>query len=92
MNIFGVRKMYQIWNQRNSEDPMFHRNMPIIPSHLVFAIIIVIYRTITYFASKSEKFEDVIEGERLYVIEDGQFVLGVKNDHNFTKDGFFAEM
>lgn len=73
-------------------DPMFQRDIPIIPSLLVFAVIIIIYRTITYFASKSEKFEDVIEGEPLYVIEDGQFVLGVKNDHTFAKDEFFAEM
>ncbi|MGO4710726.1 DUF421 domain-containing protein [Chryseobacterium sp. 2TAF14] len=73
-------------------DPMFNKDTPILPSLLVFAVIITVYRIITYFASKSEKFEDVIEGEPLYVIEDGQFVLGVKNDHTFAKDEFFAEM
>ncbi|MCX8530837.1 DUF421 domain-containing protein [Chryseobacterium luquanense] len=73
-------------------DPMFNKDTPILPSLLVFAVIIIIYRIITYFASKSEKFEDVIEGEPLYVIEDGQFVLGVKDDHTFAKDEFFAEM
>lgn len=73
-------------------DPMFSKDAPIIPSLIVFAVIIIVYRIITYFASKSEKFEDVIEGEPLYVIEDGQFVLGIKNEHTFAKDEFFAEM
>jgi len=73
-------------------DPMFNQENPILPSVIVFAIIIIIYRIITYFASKSEKFEDLVEGEPLYVIEEGQFVLGIKNDHTFAKDEFFAEM
>ena len=73
-------------------DPMFSREAPILPSLIVFAVIIIVYRIITYFASKSEKFEDVIEGEPLYVIEDGQFVFGIKNEHTFAKDEFFAEM
>ncbi|KFC20335.1 DUF421 domain-containing protein [Chryseobacterium sp. FH1] len=73
-------------------DPMFDKNTAIIPSVIVFVSIIALYRTITYFAMKSEKFEDFIEGEPLYVIEDGKFVLGVKKDHTFAKDEFFSEM
>lgn len=73
-------------------DPMFNQDVPILSSVIVFAAIIILYRIITYVASKSEKFENIIEGEPLYVIEDGQFVLGVKKDHTFAKDEFFAEM
>lgn len=73
-------------------DPMFSKESAIVPSLIVFASIITLYRTITYFAMKSEKFEDFIEGEPLYVIEDGKFVLGMKKDHTFAKDEFFAEM
>lgn len=73
-------------------DPMFSKESSILPSVIVFASIIVLYRVITYFAMKSEKFEDFIEGEPLYVIEDGKFVMGVKKDHTFAKDEFFSEM
>lgn len=73
-------------------DPMFNKDAPLLPSIIVFAAIIILYRIITYIASKSEKFENIIEGEPLYVIEDGQFVLGMKKDHTFAKDEFFAEM
>jgi uncharacterized membrane protein YcaP (DUF421 family) len=73
-------------------DPMFNKDAPLLPSVIVFAAIIILYRTITYFATKSEKFENIIEGEPLYVIENGEFVLGVKKDHTFAKDEFFSEM
>lgn len=73
-------------------DPMFNQDAPLLPSVIVFAAIIMLYRIITYFATKSEKFENIIEGEPLYVIEDGMFVLGVKKDHTFAKDEFFSEM
>ncbi len=73
-------------------DPMFNKDVSILSSVIVFAAIIILYRIITYAASKSERFENIIEGEPLYVIEDGQFALGVKKDHTFAKDEFFAEM
>ena len=73
-------------------DPMFSKEVAIVPSLIVFGSIILLYRTITFFAMKSEKFENVIEGEPIYVIEDGKFVLGVHKDHTFAKDEFFSEM
>ena len=71
---------------------MFSNDVAIIPSLVVFVSIIIFYRMITYFAMKSEKFENFIEGEPLYVIEDGRFVLGIRKDHTFAKDEFFSEM
>lgn len=73
-------------------DPMFSKDTPILPSVIVFTSIIALYRAITYFAMKSERFENIIEGEPIYVIEDGEFVLGIRKDHTFAKDEFFSEM
>ncbi|KQS92420.1 YetF domain-containing protein [Chryseobacterium sp. Leaf394] len=73
-------------------DPMFNKESSILASVIVFVAIILLYRLITYLATKSEKFENIIEGEPLYVIENGEFVLGVKKDHTFAKDEFFSEM
>lgn len=73
-------------------DPMFVKDSAIFVSLIVFAAIIGLYRIITLWASKSEKFERVIEGEPLYVIEDGRFVLLDDQSHTFAKDEFFAEM
>lgn len=73
-------------------DPMFNKDSSILPSVIVFTSIIILYRAITHIAAQNEKFEDFIEGKPLYVVEDGQFVLGMKDSHTFAKDEFFSEM
>jgi uncharacterized membrane protein YcaP (DUF421 family) len=73
-------------------DPMFNADMAIVPSFIVFAAILGFYRLITYISAKSEKFESFLEGNPLYVIEDGMFSLEEKADTTFAKDEFFAEM
>ncbi|KAA0127267.1 DUF421 domain-containing protein [Chryseobacterium sp. SN22] len=73
-------------------DPMFTQDASIFVSLIVFAAIIILYRLITFWASKSEQFEKVIEGEPLYVIEEGRFTLLDDHSHTFAKDEFFAEM
>ena len=42
--------------------------------------------------SKSPRIESLLEGDPLYVIEDGMFILSDENKHTFAKDEFLAEM
>ena len=71
---------------------MFNEDVAILPAVIVFAAILLFYRLITYFASKSQKFEKLLEGDSLYIIEDGRFVVMDESNHTFAKDEFFAEM
>jgi uncharacterized membrane protein YcaP (DUF421 family) len=73
-------------------DPMFNSDMAILPSLLVFVVIMIIYRIITFFAARSERFETLLEGDPMYIIEDGMFTLKEKHDNTFAKDEFFSEM
>lgn len=73
-------------------DPMFNKDFAILPSLLVFVIILAFYRVLTYFAAKNEKFENILEGNAMYIIEDGMFTLQEETDNTFAKDEFFAEM
>jgi uncharacterized membrane protein YcaP (DUF421 family) len=73
-------------------DPMFNDDVAILPALLVFATILIFYRLITYFAAKSERFEKILEGEAMYIIEDGRFAVLNPHEHSFAKDEFFAEM
>ncbi len=73
-------------------DPMFNKDTAILPSLLVFVVILIVYRGITYFAARSEKIESLLEGEPMYIIEDGEFTLNEESDNTFAKDEFFAEM
>jgi uncharacterized membrane protein YcaP (DUF421 family) len=73
-------------------DPMFNKDIAILPSLLVFTVILVTYRTITYFAARSEKVEMILEGKPMYIIEEGMFTLQEQSDNTFAKDEFFSEM
>ncbi|MBC3787180.1 YetF domain-containing protein [Spirosoma utsteinense] len=72
-------------------DPMFNPDNAIVPALIVFATIMVFYRLVTWGASRSERFESLVEGDPVYVIEEGMFVLDA-GEHTFAKDEFFAEM
>lgn len=73
-------------------DPMIDQEMAIIPSLIAFISTLILYRSITYFAAKYSKVESIIEGQPIYVIEDGKFSLNVKEAQTLGKDEFFAEM
>jgi uncharacterized membrane protein YcaP (DUF421 family) len=73
-------------------DPMLTGESAILPSFIVFLVILILYRIITLLAAKSEKIEDLLEGKPLYIIEDGVFTTQEEGDVNFAKDEFFAEM
>ena len=72
-------------------DPMVNPENAIVPALIVFATILLFYRCITWIASRNERFETILEGDPVYVIEEGVFVLDA-DEHTFAKDEFFAEM
>ncbi|KQS33929.1 DUF421 domain-containing protein [Dyadobacter sp. Leaf189] len=72
-------------------DPMLNKQNAIIPALIVFITILAFYRLITWFAMKNEKFEKVLEGTPVYLIEDGIFNLE-SGDETYAKDEFFSEM
>lgn len=73
-------------------DPMFNQDNAILPALLVFVTVIGFYRLITWLAARSERFESLLEGDPVYIIEDGQFALLEASDQTYAKDEFFAEM
>jgi uncharacterized membrane protein YcaP (DUF421 family) len=73
-------------------DPMFNRENPIVPALIVMVAIILFYLAITWLAVKSERFESILEGDPIYIIEDGVFDLKDGRKHTIAKDEFFAEM
>lgn len=62
-------------------DPMFYKEVGILTSVLVFAVVILLYSIITFFIGKIQKFEKIMEGSPSCVIEKGQFAI-----QNFTKE------
>lgn len=73
-------------------DPMLSGESAIMPSVLVFFVILLVYRMITFFAAKYQKVENILEGVPMYIVEDGRFTMNEEGDANFAQDEFFAEM
>jgi uncharacterized membrane protein YcaP (DUF421 family) len=72
-------------------DPMSNKDHAILPALLVFLTVLGLYRLITWIAAKNEGFESVLEGDPVYIIEDGMFNLET-GEKTFAKDEFFSEM
>ncbi len=73
-------------------DPMFYEDVALVPSLVVFVVILVVYRAIIWLAAKSEKVESIVEGDPVTIIRDGEIELGNKGNSPFAHDEFFAEM
>lgn len=73
-------------------DPMLSGESAILPSGLVFLVILLVYRIITFFAAKYQKIENILEGVPMYIVENGKFTMNEEGDANFAQDEFFAEM
>lgn len=73
-------------------DPMFYEDVGIIPAILVFAVILTLYRSVTWLLGKSKRFENFIEGKTQTIIEDGQFSLQTFEKEDLAQDEFFSEL
>ncbi len=73
-------------------DPMFNKDVGIVSSLIVFAVIIFLYTVVTYFIAKNKKLEQLIEGKSICLIEDGEFSIENFKKENLGSDEFFAEL
>ncbi|MCS3869913.1 uncharacterized membrane protein YcaP (DUF421 family) [Chryseobacterium ginsenosidimutans] len=73
-------------------DPMFNKDVGIVSSIIVFIVIIFLYTIVTYFIAKNKKFEQLIEGKPICLIENGEFSIDNFKKENLGSDEFFAEL
>lgn len=73
-------------------DPMFQEDLPIVYSVVVFACVMLVYKTATWLAYRSEKITHLLEGKVLPVVKDGVFDLKHEDDNDFSKMEFFSEL
>ncbi|MCV2486917.1 DUF421 domain-containing protein [Flavobacterium sp. SH_e] len=73
-------------------DPMFYEDVGIIPALIVFTVIIILYRSVTWLTGKSKKFEEFIEGKTECLIKDGKFSVSTFKKESLAQDEFFTEL
>ncbi|MBP1221459.1 DUF421 domain-containing protein [Flavobacterium sp. 1355] len=73
-------------------DPMFYEDVGIIPAAVVFTVIIILYRSVTWLTGKSKKFEEFIEGKTECLISEGKFSVSTFKKESLAQDEFFTEL
>jgi uncharacterized membrane protein YcaP (DUF421 family) len=73
-------------------DPMFYEDVGIVPAAIVFTVIIILYRSVTWLTGKSKKFEEFIEGKTECLINDGKFSVATFKKESLAQDEFFSEL
>ena len=56
-------------------DVAFYDDVPMVPVFIVFVTLALLYRLVMWLMSKSEKLEDLLEGNPVVIVEDGQLEL-----------------
>ena len=73
-------------------DAMFYSKVGLLPTLLVLVIIVLLYRFINYWISKSRFFEKIIEGSVLRIINEGTFVYDILKKKKITIDEIFTDL
>ena len=73
-------------------DPMFYKDVGILPAIIVFTMTVGLYKLITYLIGKSKRFEDIMEGKPICLIKNGAFSIEDFEKQSMGEDEFFAEL
>lgn len=73
-------------------DPMFYKDVGIVPAIIVFTVVVGLYTLITYLIGINKKFEKLIEGAPVCLIQDGVFSIENFKKEILGEDEFFAEL
>jgi uncharacterized membrane protein YcaP (DUF421 family) len=73
-------------------DPMFYKDVGLIPALLVFIIIISLYSWVTHWVGRSKKLESLVEGKPICLVEEGRFAIDNFSKEALGQDEFFAEL
>ena len=73
-------------------DPMFYKDVGLLPAFIVFTMVVILYTLITYIIGKNKKFEILIEGQPVCLIKHGRFLIDNFKKEILGEDEFFAEL
>lgn len=73
-------------------DPMFYKDVGMIPALIVFIIVIGLYIFVTHVVSRNKEVERLIEGKPVCLIEQGKFAIDNFSKETLAQDEFFSEL
>ena len=73
-------------------DPMFQDDIPILYALIVFGCVIILYKLLSWLASRFNTISNLLEGKPIIIVKNGEFDVKNENDNSFSKMEFFAEL
>src|SRR5690606_10787104 len=73
-------------------DPMFYEGVGLLPALVTFLTVVLLYRFVTWLVAKSKRFEKIVEGEPVCLIENGRFAIDDFKKEGLAQDEFFMEL
>jgi uncharacterized membrane protein YcaP (DUF421 family) len=73
-------------------DPMFYHDVPLASAAVVFIVMMGCYKLITALSDKNRAVRNVLEGQPVYVIENGCILIKNFKDEDLTQDELFTEL
>lgn len=73
-------------------DPMFYKDVGLLPGIVVFSVVLGLYRLVTYFINHSNPFERFVEGKPIYIIQNGEILVKNFKKELLSEDEFFAQL
>lgn len=73
-------------------DPMFYKDVGILPAIIVFIMVVSLYSAITFLVGTNKKFEALVEGKPVCLIKNGVFAIDNFKKEVLGEDEFFAEL
>jgi len=73
-------------------DPMFYKDVGLLPGLVVFTIVLGLYKFVTYLINRSEKFEHFVEGEPVYVIKEGRILIDNFENEDIAREELMMQL
>ncbi|MDQ3015330.1 MAG: DUF421 domain-containing protein [Bacteroidota bacterium] len=71
-------------------DPMIYKEVGIVPSIIVFVVVILMYRLINYLMGKSTKLEHILEGSPVYIIDEGRILMNIFQKEEIAREELYS--
>ena len=73
-------------------DPMFYKDVGLLPGVLVFSIVFGLYRFITFLINRSDRFERFVEGTPTCILQEGKILVKNFREEPIATDEFFSQL
>lgn len=73
-------------------DPMFYKDVGLLPGVMVFITVISLYRFITYLINRSDRIEQFMEGTPTCIVQHGQLLMTNFKQEPIAMDELFSQL